>query len=193
MSKKINRKVKNLLDRLETNNIPERNLLIEQATAIGKFLKRRDLKRTLEVGLDYGVFACAIMDATQRRHLAMDPMQRGFFKNIGLENVASNGFGQAIEYYEGHSQLVLPYLWRLKRKFDFILINGDKKFDMCLANFILSDQVLETDGYIYLNCTWMPAVKKVENEILIHKKNEYELQEPLHDTGSLFKKTKESR
>jgi hypothetical protein len=182
-----------ILKGLNTLGLSERNLLFEQAIAISSFLSKIAPVRTLEIGLDLGVFACGVMGTTKARHVAIDPYQKVIYKNAGLENAVGSGFGRKIEFYEGYSQLVLPHLWRRKRKFDFILINGDKKFDMYLMDFLLADHILEVGGHVYLNCTWMPSVKKVEELILIQKKNEYSLQKKIHGSGTLFKKIKEIR
>jgi len=166
---------------------------LNQVIPISRFVREKGFTRTLEVGLAVGGSACGIIVGSGARHVAMDPHQKKIFGYFGLENLADNGFGQNIEFYEVSSCVILPKLWRDSRRFEFIYIDGDHKFDSVLTDFYLADLLLEIGGYVLLDDTWMPSVVRAVETILSQRKGEYVLEKALSPRSVLLKKLSVSR
>ena len=158
-----------------------------QLTAIYQFVSTNEFTRTLEVGLGIGGSAVHILKATQKKHVAMDPVQLVSYNNLGLENVKRCGFGESLEFYNESSEFVLPQLMEDGRKFDFIYIDGDHKFDYALIDFTFSDPILEVNGFILLDDAWMPSIKRLDKYLMANRSN-YEYCEPLYKESILLKK-----
>jgi len=56
-----------------------------EAEFIYSFLKKKDIKNTLEIGLAYGCSAAYIISATKSIHHVIDPYQNNIFKNSELK------------------------------------------------------------------------------------------------------------
>ena len=84
--------------------------------------KREDAKRTLEVGLAYGLSALALCRVHAERgeghHTAIDPSQTDHWKNVGRLNVERAGQAERFAFHEAPSQRVLPRLWEEGQRLD---------------------------------------------------------------------------
>ena len=54
----------------------------------------------------------------------MDPFQDQY-GNLGLENLASLGYSERLDFHPDFSYVVLPQLLAAKRSFDFAFIDGN--------------------------------------------------------------------
>lgn len=178
-----------LFDLLEYENTDSKPVSFKtQLLPIYNFVRENKFKRTMEVGFGIGGSAVHILAASGGKHVAMDPVQRGVYKNLGLKNIKKLGFESNFEFFNDCSENVLPKLLYENRKFEFIYIDGDHKFDFALIDFFLSDLLLDKGGYILLDDAWMLSVKKVGEFISVNRRD-YEIQHPLYPESILIKKT----
>jgi predicted O-methyltransferase YrrM len=154
--------------------IPTANRYISVRPVEGEFMhrwiKERHLSRTLEIGLAYGASACSIMSAHQGRHTCMDPFQDQY-GNIGLENLASLGFSERLEFHRGFSYDVLPRLLADGRDFDFAFIDGNHLYDGIFVDFYFVDRLLANQGYVLFHDAWMRGTQLVGSFIRRNRKD----------------------
>lgn len=158
-----------------------------QLTGIYNFVKKQEFVHTLEVGMGIGGSAVHILAATAGQHVAMDPVQLVSYNNIGLNNVRKFGLESKLEFYNECSEFVLPELLNQNRKFEFIYIDGDHKFDFALIDFYFCDFLLATNGFILLDDAWMPSIVRVSDFISMNRSNYY-FCDPIYDGSILLKK-----
>ena len=81
---------------LQLIEVPETNkstpIKDTEAQFIYEFVKDKNFVKTAETGCGYGKSAIAIMAATGKRHIVIDPFQRNY-KYGGTENIKKAGFG----------------------------------------------------------------------------------------------------
>ena len=131
-----------------------------EAAFIYDFLREKKLSSTLETGLAYAKSASHILAATQSQHIAIDPFQDQY-QNLGLQNLEKLGLRDLLTFYPDFSHNVLPELAKQDKRFEFIFIDGDHKFDGILVDFYYADLLLEQEGYILLHDTWMRSTQLV--------------------------------
>jgi predicted O-methyltransferase YrrM len=160
----------------------------KQVEAIGKFVDANRFSRTLETGLGIGGSASYILSSTGGIHVAMDPFQKDGYNNKGLENLRKFGLLDRLDFHQDFSFHVLPKLILEGRKFDFIYIDGDHKFDVALIDFYYSDILLDIGGYLLLDDTWMHSLMAVDRFIETNRSREYRKMEEIYEAGSLYQK-----
>lgn len=142
----------------------------EEAAFLYHFIQENKLSKTLETGMGFGNSACHILAAHSNEHIAIDPFQSEY-NYIALKNVEALGFKDRFDFREDYSHNVLPILLKEERKFDFIFIDGDHKFDGILVDFYFADLLLEVNGFVLFHDTWMRSTQLVSNFIKKNKKN----------------------
>ncbi|MFH2138173.1 MAG: class I SAM-dependent methyltransferase [Candidatus Omnitrophota bacterium] len=154
--------------------IPEKYSLIsiskDEAEYIHFFLKEKNIKKTLEIGLAFGCSAAHIISATESRHYAIDPFQEKF-KNLGLKNLKNLGFDKYLTFKNDFSYNILPQFLDDGMKFDFIFIDGDHKFDFAFVDFFFADLLLNQGSYILFHDSWMPALQSISSWIKTNRKD----------------------
>lgn len=142
-----------------------------QALKIYEFLKARpELKDTLEVGFAIGRSAAHIIAATGKHHHIIDPFQEDY-GSWGIKNLKKLGLEG---HYTLHKQLshdALPQLLAAGKKFDFIFIDGDHRFDGAFIDFYYSDLLLNPGGYVLLHDTWMRPIRLIMSFINSNRAN----------------------
>lgn len=136
----------------------------KEAAFIYNFLKEKGIRSTCEVGFAYARSASHIMAATGANHIVMDPYQ-GRYGNHGLENVKRLGLTQQLEFHDDFSHNVLPRLLAQGRRFEFIFIDGDHKFDGEFIDYYFADLLLNANGYMLFHDTWMRSTRLVTSFI----------------------------
>lgn len=158
----------------QTINIPTEDattaVRATEAQFIHDFLKQLDAPKTLEIGFGYGRSACYIMAATQQPHTVMDPFQ-DHYNRQALANVEACGFGDKLNFIEDFSHHVLPQMVKDGRKFDFIFIDGDHKFDGIFVDFYYADMLLNPGGSILFHDTWMRSTQLVMSFVEKNRKD----------------------
>lgn len=157
-----------------------------EAAFIYEWIRQHDLRRTLEVGFGYARSAAYIMSATGSSHIAMDPFQASY-NDLGLKNAERLGLLPRLDFRRDYSHNVLPQLLRENRRFDFIFVDGDHKYDGILVDFYYGDLLLEPGGYVMLHDTWMRSTQLVMSFIRRNKRNYRYVKTPLRNLA-LFQK-----
>ena len=120
---------------------------------------------SVEIGLAYGFSTLYILDAMAEgdygRHIAIDPSADTFWHGIGLQAVKDTDLGERFNWIKGGSADALPALIRSGERAQFVFIDGCHHFEYALADFFLSDQLLDMGGLIVLDDMWMPAIQRV--------------------------------
>jgi predicted O-methyltransferase YrrM len=164
----------------------------EEACFLYDFLKEKKLRRTLEVGFAFAKSASHIMAATGERHLAMDPFQETY-RGLGLQNVETLGLREQLDFRPDFSHHVLPQLAQEGRRFEFIFVDGDHKFDGILLDFYYADLLLEPNGYVLLHDTWMRSTQLVMEFIHSNRKDYRKVPTPLRNFALYQKVGTDSR
>jgi predicted O-methyltransferase YrrM len=154
---------------------------------IYNFLKEKNLSKTIETGLAYGVSASYIIAATEKQHIAIDPYQQEGYKNLGLDNVQKLDLAQHLQFENDLSHNVLPRLLKENKQFDFALMDGAHKFDQIFVDFYYLDLLLEKRGYIFIHDTWMRSTATLLSWIKNNKKSYYFHKSPLQSFAIIQK------
>ncbi|MBD3253178.1 radical SAM protein [Candidatus Pacearchaeota archaeon] len=147
----------------------------EEGKFIYRFLKEKNIKKTIEIGLGYGCSSAYIISATKSKHLVIDPFQKENFGNIGLQNIKKIGLDNFLKFIENKSHNALPNLLKQNLKFDFAFIDGDHKFDGIFIDFYYIDLMLNQKGFVLFHDYWMSSTKTVVSWIKNNKKNYKEI------------------
>lgn len=122
-------------------------------------------QRTMEIGCAYGFstlyFLAALKSNHGSLHIAIDPHEHGTsWKGIGARNVQAVGMESSFRLLEEISALAIPRLIGEGLLFDLIFVDGNHRFDDVLIDFTLSALACKPGGYVILDDTWMPSVRK---------------------------------
>jgi predicted O-methyltransferase YrrM len=128
---------------------------------------------TLEIGMAYGVsslFICEALSHLQHRatHIVMDPFQGQMWRNIGLRNVRTAGYGEMLRFFAERSEYCLPRLLQQGTQVQVALIDGVHTFDQCALEFYYIDRMLPVGGVIIFDDVSWPAVRRAVRYVLSH-------------------------
>jgi predicted O-methyltransferase YrrM len=135
-----------------------------------ELVRANGFRNTLETGFGLGVSAASIMTASRGRHVAIDPFQADY-DDCGLKNLERLGLTPNLEFYADYSHSVLPRLLGQGRRFEFIFIDGDHKFDGQFVDFYYAASLIEPDGFIVLHDTWMRGTTYLVNYVRANRKD----------------------
>jgi predicted O-methyltransferase YrrM len=146
----------------------------------GKFLydliTNNKLKRTMEIGMAYGVSALYIsqahkdLDHPPRSHVAVDPYQSTQWKNIAMLNLQRAKLSEMVELREEFSYLAMPLAVKNEEKYQLMFIDGMHLYDYTLLDFFYADLMLEVGGYMIFDDAHMPSVSKVISYVLTNRR-----------------------
>jgi len=127
-------------------------------------------KITLEVGFGCGISTLFVCDAlagngTRSRHIVLDPYQSTTFRNIGLQNIRRAGYEHIIELYETPSELALPRLLAEGTRIQTAIIDGWHTFDHAMVDFFYINKMLDVNGIVILDDTYLPSIWQLTNHI----------------------------
>jgi len=129
---------------------------------LNRLVRENGTKDSLEIGLAYGFSTIWIMDglSSDGHHIALDPFQSSLWKGVG-QTQAQRLPGKRFELLEDYSIHALSDFIRAGKRFDFIFIDGNHRFDDVLVDFYLSDQALKVGGLMVLDDMWMASIRTV--------------------------------
>lgn len=134
----------------------------QHAEQIASLVRDRELTRTLETGLGYGLSALAICEVHETRgdgaHIAIDPNQTSKYRSIGRLNLERAGLDQRVRVIETRSDEALPMLRAEGIRLDFALIDGRHLLDIALLDFVYIDLMLDVGGIVVFHDTWMASI-----------------------------------
>lgn len=159
----------------------------ESGRLLYELVSTQACRRTLEVGLAYGLSTLFICQAHEDRgeghHIAIDPRQEAKFESKGLHHLERAGLRERVQFFEAPSYAVLPELLADRTSLDFAFIDGRHLFDFALVDFFYIDLMLEVGGHVAFDDLWMPGVRKMVNYVL--RNRAYELVRPSSTETSL--------
>lgn len=145
------------------------NVDVDEGNFLRKIINENNSKDTIEIGCAYGISSlniCAALSGTKDcHHTIIDPFQSTDWKNIGKSNLdkAEIGF---FELIEKPSEIALPYLLSLGKKYDFGFIDGWHTFDHTLIDFFYLNKLIKVGGVIIIDDVGLPSINKCLRYIL---------------------------
>ncbi|MDR2962230.1 MAG: class I SAM-dependent methyltransferase [Bacteroidales bacterium] len=136
-----------------------------EARHIYTIVKNNNFKTTLEIGFGLGFSASHIIAATNSLHVAIDPFQKNRFENDGIAIFSQLGIIDKLQLITDYSHFALPQLLQERRRFDFIFIDGDHKFDSVFVDFHYCEKLLNPGGIIVFHDAWMRSVSSIKSYI----------------------------
>ncbi|MGV8150458.1 MAG: class I SAM-dependent methyltransferase [Candidatus Woesearchaeota archaeon] len=190
MSKKKFLSSKDIFDRLSVPSIWKTlPITRKEGEFIYDFVKKNNLKHTLETGLGFGGSAAFIISASGCKHIAIDPFYKTpWDKSIATNNLRRLGLSRLLKHYEDYSHNVLPQLYKKGLKLDFAFIDGDHKYDNIFVDFYYVDLMLKKGGYILFDDAGMRTTQLVASFIRKNKENYSEIETEYPQWVILFKK-----
>ena len=161
--------VPNFYDRMK---FPEKITPVskKEAEFIYKFIKEKEIKDTLEIGLGYGGSAAYIISASRGKHYIVDPFQK-HYGNTGLKNLKSLGLSKNMIFLDNFSHSALPQLLDNQVSIDFAFIDGDHGYDTAFIDFYYVDLLLRKGGYVLFHDIRMKSIREVASWIKQNKLN----------------------
>ena len=151
----------------------------EDGMALYHIVRQAQAKRTLEVGMAFGVSSLFILQALDEnhgeQHTSIDPWQEAWWHRAGLANVKRAGFERLHRFFLAPSYEAMPKLIENGEEFDFVFIDGNHRFEYTLMDFMYADRVLRAGGYLMLHDPWLPAIRKVMAFIMRNRDESYQV------------------
>jgi len=151
---------------------------------IGRIVRASGARRTLEVGMAWGLSTLYICEALAanggERHIAVDPNQTSDYHGCGVLNAQRAGFGELVHCIERPSFEALPQLLKDGEQFDLVFIDGNHRFDYTLVDFFYAQRLVRVGGLVLLHDPWLQAIRKVvtcifRNDPSMHLVSDYAL------------------
>ncbi len=134
----------------------------------GRFLA--DLARklapraTLEVGMGWGLSTLHLLEGmlqaggVHQPHVIMDPFQHSNLHGGALRAIREASAMELIEFHEVPAEIHMPKLVEQGRKFDFIFIDGDHRFDGAFVDLVFANKLLVPGGVMAVDDTELDPV-----------------------------------
>jgi predicted O-methyltransferase YrrM len=138
----------------------------DEGQELRDWVVREQAKRTIEVGLAYGVSALFICQGLVMngddgaRHTVLDPNQATRFANCGLTALARAGVAHMVEHHPEESQTALPRFVAEGRRFDLAFVDGNHRYDAVFLDLIYLGRLVRGGGIIFLDDYQLPAVAR---------------------------------
>jgi predicted O-methyltransferase YrrM len=163
----------------------------EEAEYFYRFLRGREVRRSVETGFGYGCSTAHIMAATGAPHVAIDPNERDY-GDRGLKNIERLGMAENLLFLEESSQDALPRLYLKGGWFDFAFLDGAHRFDQIFTDWFYVDRMLEPGGYVFFHDTWLRSVRLTAAFIRANRKDYRPVRTPF-ETIAAFRKVSTDR
>src|SRR5262245_36459880 len=95
------------------------------------------------------------------RHIAIDPYQHSDWRGVGMGLIRQAGLSDRVRLIEEPSHQALPLLEREGARAGLIFIDGAHLFDYVMADFLVSDWLLDAGGVIAFDDSDCPGVHGV--------------------------------
>jgi predicted O-methyltransferase YrrM len=122
----------------------------------------------LEIGFHTGSSALYMLHEVAPRGGRVTSIEPNLAGTTGRGLIAASGFAAAHDIIEGPSQAVLPELWRQKRSFDFVFVDGWKSFDAMAVDIYFIARLLRVGGMAIFDDYQMPSVRKAVRLLETH-------------------------
>ena len=137
-----------------------------EADALRGWVEREGARRTIEIGLGYGVSALALCrgllanGGDSVRHVVVDPFQETRFGGAGLRLLEEAGVLGLVEHHAAESQIVLPRLLAEGRRFDLAFVDGNHRFDGVFLDLVYLGRLLRGEGVVFVDDYQLAAVAR---------------------------------
>lgn len=138
-----------------------------EGEALRKWVSREGARRTVEVGLGYGISALHVCegllanaDLTATRHIAIDPYQATYFSNCGLQFLDEAGVAELVEHHAEESQILLPRFLGEHESFDLAFVDGNHRFERVFVDLFYLWRLVRAGGIVFLDDYQLPAVSR---------------------------------
>lgn len=141
----------------------------EDAELLADLVAANRPRKTLEIGMAFGLSTVAIADALEADaapHVVIDPFQSAGWDGIGLHTVALAGLEGRTEFVEEPSQSVLARYAEEGRQFDFVFHDGSHLFDALMTDLYFINRMLPEGGVIVIDDLWMPSVRRAASFLI---------------------------
>lgn len=132
------------------------------AEALYRVVRENNLRRTLEIGMAYGLSSLAICQALRDNggglHITIDPWQSSLFKSVGMLNLKRAELDDLVELREQPSHLALSDLLWQGQTFELVFIDGSHLFDYVTVDFFYSRLLVPVGGWICMDDMLIPGV-----------------------------------
>ena len=134
-----------------------------EGEALEAWVRRENARRTIEIGLGYGVSAlciCTALAGSDRVHVAIDPHQSTRFAGCGAQILADAGLAGVVELIEEPSEIALPRLLTEGREFDLAFVDGNHRFDGVFLDLVYLGRLVRRTGIVIVDDYQLPAVAR---------------------------------
>jgi GrpB-like predicted nucleotidyltransferase (UPF0157 family)/predicted O-methyltransferase YrrM len=137
-----------------------------EGEVLQEWVTREDARRTIEIGLGYGISALFICMGLLRnadsnsRHVVVDPHQATRFANCGLQFLEEAGLAPLIDHYAEESQTALPRFLSEGRHFDLAFVDGNHRFDGVFLDLVYLGRLVQPGGIVFVDDYQLPSVAR---------------------------------
>jgi predicted O-methyltransferase YrrM len=136
-----------------------------EGEALESWVMREGARRTIEIGLGYGISALSICAAVAdadagHSHVAIDPYQSTRFAGCGLQALADAGVEGRVEFVAEPSEIALPGFLAERRAFDFAFVDGNHRFDGILLDLVYLGRLVKRGGIVMVDDYQLPAIAR---------------------------------
>lgn len=141
------------------------SITADEGNCLRDWVIREKPTHTIEIGLAYGVSALYICEgllvagSENSKHLVIDPFQTGF-KNHGLQLLQDAGVGDLIEFHAEESQILLPRLLGMERKFEFAFVDGSHLFERVFLDLVYLGRLVKPGCIVFVDDYQLPAIAR---------------------------------
>ena len=137
-----------------------------EGEALRGWVSKEGAKRTIEVGLGYGISTLHICEGLlgnvgrAARHVALDPYQETRFADCGLQFLADAGVSGMVEHHAQVSEVLLPTFLAEGRAFDLAFVDGNHRFDGVFVDLVFLGRLVRPGGIVFLDDYQLPSVRR---------------------------------
>ncbi len=135
----------------------------EEGASIQEIIKKYNIKKSIEVGMAFGISAFYILSTSSNISLiSIDPFQTTQWNSSGIELLKKMNLKKNHKLIEKKSHVALPELLEKngENSFDFIFIDGFHTFDYTLVDFFYAMALVKVGGVILVDDALHPGVAK---------------------------------
>lgn len=142
----------------------------EQGEMLQKAILDIKPKKSLEIGLAYGIsslFICEALDGlnNNHEHIIVDPEADEYWKNIGIYNLKKHGYYKFVRYYKDYSYNILPDLYKKGERIQFAYIDSTKLMDVLFVDFFYITKMLDIGGVVIFDDCCIESIRNLARYI----------------------------
>jgi predicted O-methyltransferase YrrM len=137
-----------------------------EGEALLEWVRREQARRTIEIGLGYGVSALFVCEGLLAngdpgaRHVVLDPHQASRFADCGLQFLDEAGVAELVEFHPESSEIVLPRFLSEARSFDLAFVDGNHRFDGVFLDLVYLGRLVAPSGIVFVDDYELPSVAR---------------------------------